>query len=160
MDYDDIMFSDYATPHIMSLVTDMDDPSLGLLGTLEVSVRMDETFPELFTGTAEKWTVLTDENGTLLAGNTEASDDELRQLVRAENETQCLISGKRVLVAKAELKEIGCTYLQVTDLSDIYRSVFFSLYPSAFDFVCRFRSNDACRIKINKPAAARILRCI
>lgn len=125
LDYDDIMFSDYATPHIMSLVTDIDDPSLGLLGTLEVSVRMDETFPELFTGTAEKWTVLTDENGTLLAGNTEASDDELRQLVRTENETQCLISGKRVLVAKAELKEIGCTYLQVTDLSDIYRSVFF-----------------------------------
>lgn len=124
-DYDDVIFSEYATPHIMSLVTDMDDPSMGLLGTLEVSVRMDETFPELFTGTDSKWTVLTDKNGMLLAGMSKASPEELKRLANAENETECRFAGKRVLVAKTELNEIGCTYLQVTDLSDIYRSVFF-----------------------------------
>ena len=126
MDFDDCLFAGSpSTPHIMSLITAITDPALGRTGTLEVAVRMDEVLPELFTPQAGAWTVLVDSEGALLAGEAPVGPEELACLVRAPDGEEYSLSGKRVLVTCSPLKEIGCVYLQVTDLSDLYRTLLF-----------------------------------
>lgn len=124
MDFDDRLFAgDPVTPHIMSLVTYIIDPSYGRLGTLEVAVRMDEMLPELFDGSAGEWTALVDWDGALLAGEAPVDGEELAELTRIEDGAQYALSGERVLVTRIPLKELECYYLQVTSLSGIYRTV-------------------------------------
>lgn len=128
-DYEDRIFSDYSTPHIMSLITEVTDPALGRLGTFEVSVRMDDVLPELFLESDETWTVLVDNNGECLAGKARVSAEELTRLAESENGVQYELDGEKVLVTKAALKGLGCSYLCVTSLSDIYRTMLYqSLY--------------------------------
>lgn len=126
MDYDDCLFAGSpATPHIMSLVTAVTNPALGRIGTLEVAVRMEEVLPELFSPRAGAWTVLVDNEGALLAGETPVGPEELARLARTPDGEEYSLSGKRVLVTCSPLKEMGCVYLQVTDLSDLYRTLTF-----------------------------------
>lgn len=126
MDYDDCLFAGSpATPHIMSLITAITDPALGRIGTLEVAVRMDEVLPELFSPSNGAWTVLVDNEGALLAGEAPVGPEELARLAHAPDGEEFSLSGKRVLVTCSPLKEIGCIYLQVTDLSDLYRTLLF-----------------------------------
>ena len=124
MDYDDCLFAGSpATPHIMSLITAVTDPALGRIGTLEVAVRMDEVLPELFSPQAGAWTALMDSEGTLLAGEAPVGPEELARLARVPDGEEYTLSGERVLVARSPLKELDCVYLQVTGLSDLYRSL-------------------------------------
>lgn len=126
MDYDDCLFAGSpATPHIMSLVTAVADPALGRIGTLEVAVRMDEVLPELFFPQTGAWTVLVDDEGALLAGEAPVGPEELARLAHAPDGEEYSLSGKPVLVTSSPLKEIGCVYLQVTDLSDLYHTLLF-----------------------------------
>ena len=124
MDFDDSLFAGApATPHIMSLITAVTDPTLGRIGTLEVAVRMDEVLPELFSPQTGAWAVLVDNEGTLLAGEAPVGPEELARLARVPDGEECTLSGERVLVARSPLKELDCVYLQVTGLSDLYRSL-------------------------------------
>ncbi len=126
MDYDDRLFAGApAIPHVMSLITAVTDPALGRIGTLEVAVRMDEVLPELFSPPAGAWAVLVDSEGALLAGEAPVDPEELARLARAPDGEEYSMSGKRVLVTRAPLKEMDCVYLQVTDLSDLYRTLLF-----------------------------------
>lgn len=129
LDFDDQLFDNYpVTPHIMSLVTAITASTTSArerVGVLEVAVRMDEVLPELFFPQTGVWTVLVDNEGALLAGEAPVGPEELVRLTRAPDEEEYSLSGKRVLVTRSPLKEMDCVYLQVTDLSDLYRTLLF-----------------------------------
>ena len=123
LDFDDQLFDDYpVTSHTMSLITPITTSAQERVGVLEVAVRMDETFPDLFDGTEGRWAVLLDGEGGLLAGPEGVDARALASLPFQEGTEQQRLDGKPVLVTRARLREFDCVYLQVTDLSDIYRT--------------------------------------
>lgn len=130
LDFDDQLFDTYPlTPHIMSLVTAITTSTQEQVGVLEVAVRMNEILPGLFDGTPSNWAVLVDGSGQLLAGEVPVEDAPLLELAQAEDGTQYRLGGARVMVTGAYLRELDCSYVQVTSLDDIYRTMLLqSLY--------------------------------
>lgn len=64
-DFEDNIFPSYVlrpTPHLVSYVTKMTGIS-GLDATIEVSTKMDNLFPDLYTSTEEEWTCFIDDKG-------------------------------------------------------------------------------------------------
>ena len=123
LDFDDQLFDYYpVTPHTMSLITPITTAAQERVGVLEVAVRMDETLPDLFGGTEDRWAVLLDGEGRLLAGPEGADAQALAAIPFREGTERRRLDGKPVLVTQARLREFDCVYLQVTDLSDIYRT--------------------------------------
>lgn len=121
-DYDDTLFPGQpATHHILSLITDISDDS-GLVGVLEVSVRMDEVMPALFQGDENDWSVLLDENGNIIAGNIITGDIRTSEIPASEEPQPIAIGGRHVLAVRTAVQSLGCTYLQITDVSDIYKA--------------------------------------
>ena len=124
LDFDDQLFDNYpVTPHVMSLVTAITTSSQERVGVLEVAVRMDEILPDLFSGTEENWAVLTDSSGSLLAGQVPVDGAPLESLAQLEDGAQYALAGVRVLVTRTWLRDLDCTYLQVTSLTDINRAI-------------------------------------
>lgn len=130
LDFDDQLFDNYpVTPHVMSLVTAITTSAQERVGVLEVAVRMDEILPELFSGAESNWAVLVDSSGNLLAGQIPADNVPLEKFLHAEDGTQYTLSGVRVLVTQTYLRDLNCTYLQITSLTDIYQNILYqSLY--------------------------------
>lgn len=122
-DYEDKLLSDFETPHIMSLITEIEDPIQGVLGTLEVSVHMNEIFPELFSDDDKDKALLLGEDGTFLAGNCVIDGEELTRISGLENGESYRLNGENYLVTKTELKEFGCVYLRLAYTSDIYHTL-------------------------------------
>lgn len=124
LDFSDQLFASYTpTPHVMSLVTEITTPADGVVGVLEVAARMEELFPGLFAGQEGGWSVLAAPDGTVLSGTVPDGTAGVQELLdhRAEQTVwQTRAGGVPVLVGRAELKDLGCTYLQVTSLADIY----------------------------------------
>lgn len=128
LDFPDQLFASYTpTPHVMSLVTEITTPADGVVGVLEVAARMDELIPELFAAGENGWCVLADGDGTVLSGTTPEDPAEWQALLShpaagtagpAVWQARC--RGVPVLAARVDLKDLGCTYLQVTSLADIY----------------------------------------
>lgn len=124
LDFDDQLFDSYpVTPHIMSLVTAISTSTQEQVGVLEVAVRMDEILPGLFDGTPSNWAVLVDGTGDLLAGEVPGEVAPLLELAQAEDGARYKLGGARVMVTGAYLRELDCTYVQVTSLDDIYRTM-------------------------------------
>ena len=123
LDFDDQLFADYpVTPHIMSLVTVVTASAQERVGVLEVAVRMDDVLPDLFDPPQGSWSVLLDGDGGVAAGRAAAAPGELASIPFQEGTVRHVLDGKPVLVTQARLKDFDCTYLQVTSLSDIYRT--------------------------------------
>ena len=123
LDFDDQLFADYpVTPHIMSLITVITSSIQGQVGVLEVAVRMDEVLPDLFEPPQGSWSVLLDGDGGVAAGQAAVSPEELASVSFQEGTAQGTLEGKPVLVTRTRLKDFGCTYVQVTSLTDIYRT--------------------------------------
>lgn len=123
LDFDDQLFADYpVTPHIMSLITSITTSTQERVGVLEVAVRMDEVLPDLFEPYQGRWSVLLDGDGGVAAGQAGVSLEELASISFQEGTVRSTLEGKPVLVTQARLKDFGCTYLQVTSLTDIYRT--------------------------------------
>ncbi|MBD5084151.1 MAG: histidine kinase [Clostridiales bacterium] len=123
LDFDDQLFADYpVTPHIMSLVTVITTSAQKQVGVLEVAVRMDEVLPDLFEPSQGSWSVLLDGDGGVAAGQAAVSPEELASISFQEGTARSTLEGKPVLVTQTRLKDFGCTYLQVTSLTDIYRT--------------------------------------
>lgn len=123
LDFDDQLFADYPVmPHIMSLVTIITTSTQERVGVLEVAVRMDEVLPDLFAPSQESWAVLLGSDGGVAAGQVAVNLDELADIPFQEGTIQHTLDGRPVLITQANLKDFGCTYLQVTSLADIYRT--------------------------------------
>lgn len=127
LDFDDQLFDNYpVTPHIMSLVTAITAITTSAqeqVGVLEVAVRMDEVLPELFAPQADRWAVLVDQHGALLAGEAPVGAEELVRLTQAADGEEVALAGEQVLVTRVPLRELDCAYLQITGLSDLYRTL-------------------------------------
>lgn len=133
LDFEDQLFDNYpVTPHIMSLVTAITSDTTSAqerVGVLEVAVRMDVILPDLFSGTQGSWAVLVDDSGSLLAGRVPGDGPLPDGLAQIPDGVPAALSGAQVLVTRSYLRELDCTYVQVTSLSDIYRTVLYqSLY--------------------------------
>lgn len=133
LDFDDQLFDNYpVTPHIMSLVTAITAVTTSArerVGVLEVAVRMDEILPDLFAGTEDNWAVLVDDSGGLMAGRVPGDGPLPEELALAPDGVPSLLAGERVLVTRSYLRDLDCTYVQVTSLADIYRTILYqSLY--------------------------------
>ena len=123
LDFDDQLFADYpVTPHIMSLITVITSSiqGQGQVGVLEVAVRMDEVLPDLFEPSQGSWSVLLDGDGGVAAGQAAVSPEELAAISFQEGTVRSTLEGKPVLVTQTRLKDFGCTYVQVTSLTDMY----------------------------------------
>ena len=124
LDYTEQFFSDSPpTEHVMSLITDISVPSVGSVGTLEVSVRMDEVMPELFEENGYSFSVLLSEEGELLAGNCPVPVETLADISYTDEIKRYNIEGRRVLIAQSDLRVLNCRYLHVLDLSDLDRAM-------------------------------------
>ena len=125
LDFDDQLFADYpVTPHVMSLITIITTASQERVGVLEVTMHMDEVLPDLFAPSPESWSVLLDGDGGVVSGQPAASLEALAAIPFQEGTAQDVLEGRPVLITQAELRDFGCTYLQVTSLADIYRTGF------------------------------------
>lgn len=130
LDFSDQLFASYApTPHVMSLVTEISTPEDGVVGVLEVAARMDELIPELFSAGDGGWCVLVGQDGAVLCGTLPADVDLpalLEQAPAPESDApvvrQVWVGGIPALAVRTTLRDLGCTYLQVTSLADIYRT--------------------------------------
>lgn len=123
-DFDDQLFSEYpVTRHIMSLLTDIADAD-GKVGELEVAVRMDKLMPELFSGDESRWAALLDADGRLVAGKAFMDAAAMREIPLSDEPEQLMAAGRHIVAVRTEIRELGCVYLQVTDISDIYASFF------------------------------------
>ena len=106
----------------MSLITVITSSIQGQVGVLEVAVRMDEVLPDLFEPPQGSWSVLLDGDGGVAAGQAGVSPEELASISFQEGTARGTLEGKPVLVTQTRLKDFGCTYVQVTSLTDIYRT--------------------------------------
>lgn len=125
LDYEDHLFADNpAVPHVMSLVTPVRTSELGLVGVLEVSVRMDKVMPELFEQEGGNFSVLLSADAGVLAGSSPLAAEQLSEFMTAEDGIEIhRLGGKSVLVTQTWLKEFDCGYLQITSLASIDAAV-------------------------------------
>ena len=123
LDFDDQLFADYPVmPHVMSLITVITTAAQERVGVLEVTMHMEEVLPDLFAPSPESWSVLLDESGGIVAGVPGVSAQALAAIPLQEGTVQDTLEGRPVLITQTGLKDFGCTYLQVTSLSDIYHT--------------------------------------
>lgn len=123
LDFDDQLFADYpVTPHVMSLITVITTAAQERVGVLEVTMHMEEVLPDLFAPSPESWSVLLDESGGIVAGVPGVDAETLAAIPLQEGTVQDTLEGRPVLITQTGLKDFGCTYLQVTSLSDIYHT--------------------------------------
>ena len=123
-DFDDQLFPEYpVTHHITSLITDIVDSDNRKTGILEVSVRMDEVIPMLFSENDRNWSVLLDNNGSIIAGTAYANETEIRDIPFSEEPMEIALNGRRVLAIKTPVRELDCVCLQIMDMSDIYSTI-------------------------------------
>lgn len=119
-DFDDALFPGQpATRHILSLITDIVSDGEPV-GVLEVSVRMDEVMPALFSGNENGWAVLLDGDGHVLAGTAYAGEEALGSVPLADEPVRIALDGRRSLAVRIAIRELDCDYLQIIDVSDIY----------------------------------------
>lgn len=124
LDYTEQFFSDSPPiEHVMSLITDISAPSVGSVGVLEVSVHMDEAMSELYEENGYSFSLLLSDEGELLAGVCPVSTDSLEEIPYTEDICIYKVGGHRVLIAQSYLKEFGCRYMHVLDLSDLDHTI-------------------------------------
>lgn len=120
LDLSEQLFDDYpVTSHIMSLVTDITTEQSVRVGVVEVSVRMDEALPELFSGNPENFSVLLSEDGRVLAGSCPVEEVVLKGISFSDGNQIQRLNGKRVLLHQVWLKDFDCRYVQITSLADL-----------------------------------------
>lgn len=128
LDFTDQLFDSYAvTDHVMSLVTTIPGEE-GTVGTLEVSMRMEDFLPELFTEShADGWAYLTDTDGSRLAGS-ENGWQEVAPLLASLDLSQASmqqvrIGGQNTLLTVQPLTALHATYISLNSLADIEQAL-------------------------------------
>lgn len=140
LDFSDQLFdSNAVTPHIMSLVTEITTAEAGKVGTLEVAVRMDSVLPLLFSHSDEEWAVLVDAEGNVLVG--EAQPELAAELAGADMDftatamVETKLGRQRVLVSVCPLDSLGCTYVQVDSLEELFAQTQQKILWGGFTFL-------------------------
>lgn len=134
--YNDQMFSNSvnSSDHTMGLITTIEDFEYGEIAVIEVAVRMDEVFSNLFQSTDQEWTCFVDENGIIYSGSEENSifEEERETNVKAilenwnqeeEKYFETTLSGKPVMVGVFPVKELSGTMIQVMNMENNLRDL-------------------------------------
>ena len=123
-DFDDRLFPEYpVTHHVTSLITDIVYSDAEKIGVLEVSVRMDEVMPDLFSGNEDNWSVILDNDGNVIVGTSYIDEADILGIPFSDEPVRLTLGGHRVLAVKKPVKELNCVYLQIIDVSDIYSAM-------------------------------------
>lgn len=126
LNFDDQLFDSYpVTPHVASLVTNIETPEDGTVGVLEAAVKLDTLMPELFAQTHGQWAGLVGRDGNLIAGDTGSAPQQylLQQWTGSQGTSQQRNGKEQVLVSVIPLPDFGCTYIQMNSLADIQGEV-------------------------------------
>ncbi len=123
-DFNDQLFAEYpVTPHIMSYISDIKTADEEKVGILEVAVDMREMFPMLFSEDENNWSALLDSDGVSVAGTVYLEGEELALVPDSDEPVQITVGRRRMLAVRTNVRELNCTYLQITDISDIYSTM-------------------------------------
>ncbi|MBD5552482.1 MAG: histidine kinase [Lachnospiraceae bacterium] len=124
LDYTEQFFSDsQPTEHVTSLITNISVPSVGNVGVLEVSVRLDEVMPELYEESDYSFSLLLSDDAEVLAGICPVDSALLAQIPYTEEIGLYNVDGHRVLIAQSDLRVFNCRYMHVMDLSDLEENI-------------------------------------
>ncbi|MCM1055723.1 MAG: histidine kinase [Bacteroides sp.] len=119
----------------MSLVTDITDSDSEKIGVLEVSVRMDEVIPSLFSDNGSVRSLLLDGSDNVIVGDSEISAEEIAAVPFSEEPLPLTLDGRQVLAVKTRLGKPDCIYLQITDVSDVYATMAWRAFSLFLTFI-------------------------
>ncbi|MDD3404137.1 MAG: sensor histidine kinase [Hespellia sp.] len=122
-DYKDVIFSESvmnSAQHMMSLITSMNDYEHGEIGTIEVAVRMENIFPEVFAVSEDSYSCYVDAEGMVHNNGANARNCEwvdyqsamlylIKDQIRG-NTSDCFMTklgGQRVVIGYMPLPELG-----------------------------------------------------
>lgn len=135
-DYKDTVFQQTvnSSQHTMALVTTMEDYQRGDIGVVEVAVRMDAIFPDIFKTSNDNWACFVDKNGKVYtqgedgkASKWDAYRDEILARVdlagQEESYTSTIINGEQVIVGILPIKELGGYEIRLFSLENILKGI-------------------------------------
>lgn len=127
-DYNDQMFSNSvnSSEHTMGLITTIEDYEYGEIAVIEVAVRMDEVFANLFQSTNQEWTCFVDQYGEIYSGTQDESIFEIEKQMNIksildqskEQYFETTLSGKSVMVGVLPVKELSGTLIHVVNMEN------------------------------------------
>ncbi|WP_455715486.1 sensor histidine kinase [Anaerosporobacter sp.] len=125
-DYTDDMFSlsDNPTKHIMSLTTKMPNYTYGNLGYIEVAVRMESVFPELFEYSDTRWRCFVDQQDNRYYNKSDDNrwnryvEDIMSKVVDKNQEIskKVKIQGEDMIITSKPIPELNGSYIEVISL--------------------------------------------
>ena len=135
-DYQDVVGGETVntSKHTMGLITSINDFDLGEIGVIEVAVRMDSVFENMFKSNDKDWIGFVDRNGKIFSGSDGASLWEINKKEVVKNlmskggdgkrevyfETS--LHDKRVIVGILPIKELGGTLVRIISLEENYQA--------------------------------------
>ncbi|MDD3278215.1 MAG: sensor histidine kinase [Lachnospiraceae bacterium] len=122
-DYQDLIFPEAtmnSSSHAMALVTKIKDYEAGDIGTIEVAVRMDNIFPDIFAVDENAWSCYMDEEGNVYSNEADPQEckwvtyqntifDRLSSQMKGE-EAACFsatLGGEKVILGYMPVPELG-----------------------------------------------------
>lgn len=154
-DYEDTLFQQTVnkSEHTMALITAIDDYQRGEIGVIEVAVRMDTIFPEVFQTTNQEWACFVDRQGRVYTKSKSGEEvkwdylqeDILSQLQITGEEKEyysTLLAGEQVAIGIMPMKELSGHVIRIVSmeerLADIRteRNLYFSGLLLAYIALC------------------------
>ncbi|ROR30426.1 two-component system sensor histidine kinase YesM [Mobilisporobacter senegalensis] len=129
-DYKDELFSGTvnSSDHTMALVTSIENYERGNIGTIEVAVRMDTIFPEIFQTSDNEWGCFVDKNGKIYSQSEKGKNtweklkgDIVYQLEYAKQEETYIstkIAGERVVIGIMPMKELSGYTIRLVSMEE------------------------------------------
>lgn len=155
-DYKDELFSQTvnSSEHTMALITSIEDYERGEIGVIEVAVRMDTIFPEIFRTNKNEWACFVDKEGKIYSNGENSNNkweqikgDIVYQLDDAKQDETYIstqIAGERVAIGIMPMKELSGYIIHLVSMEEslddltLERNMYFAGLTIAFIILCFF----------------------
>ncbi|WP_310604048.1 sensor histidine kinase [Anaerosporobacter sp.] len=127
--YTDDLFQLSANPtkHIMALTTRIPNYTYGNLGYIEVAVKMEDVFPELFDSRDAIWSCFVEQDGKRYYNDSEESrwnplvEDIMSEAMSTDKEfsDKVKIHGENMIITTKHIPELDGTYIEVISLDKL-----------------------------------------
>lgn len=131
--YQDTVFGDSVNPsdHTMGLITNITDYELGKLAVIEVAVRMEDVFEEIFQSTDREWIGLVQNDSMIYSGTSDESfwETHKSELVEGLGELQLEryleidFNGHPAIVGILPIKDLNATLIRIRSMEENYASI-------------------------------------
>ena len=131
--YQDTVFGDSVNPsdHTMGLITNITDYELGKLAVIEVAVRMEDVFEEIFQSTDREWIGLVQNESMIYSGTSDESfwETHKSELVEGLGELQLEryleidFNGHPAIVGILPIKDLNATLIRIRSMEENYASI-------------------------------------